>query len=308
VEGFFSALTRRRLKRGVFCSLVDLQAAINRYVAEHNKHPKPFTWTAEPDRVLAAIAHGKQMLESLHQPVMDASLPHYSPEDLATWLHVAADWIGVAHDVGYSQDHSTILVGADHMVAGARRPGLIHIERLPLGTAPALVRERTAEVARQFTVPRTTPVIIVDARSNPSHFQSLVVEAALPVVSFSMTAAEAHALRPVPQLVPIPGRRPVPAHAWTLSRNAMFSEVEAALDARDLRMARVGDFDALRAELRDLQRVTSDAGRIHYEPPPGGHDDLVVTLAALVWAWRHLPRPRRVVTPRITPLPARAWG
>ena len=30
VEGFFSALTRRRLKRGVFHSIVDLQAAINR--------------------------------------------------------------------------------------------------------------------------------------------------------------------------------------------------------------------------------------------------------------------------------------
>jgi transposase len=66
VEGFFSALTRRRLKRGVFCSLVDLQAAINRYVAEHNKNSKPFAWTADPDRVLAAINRGKQVLESLH--------------------------------------------------------------------------------------------------------------------------------------------------------------------------------------------------------------------------------------------------
>lgn len=66
VEGFFSALTRRRLKRGVFCSLVELQAAINRYLAEHNKNPRPFTWTADPNRVLAAIARGKQALESLH--------------------------------------------------------------------------------------------------------------------------------------------------------------------------------------------------------------------------------------------------
>jgi transposase len=65
VEGFFSTLTRRRLKRGVFHSLVDLQAAINRYLAEHNKNPKPFTWTADPKRVLAAIARGKQVLESL---------------------------------------------------------------------------------------------------------------------------------------------------------------------------------------------------------------------------------------------------
>ena len=41
VEGLFAKLTRRRLKRGVFHSLVDLQAAINRYLAEHNHDPQP---------------------------------------------------------------------------------------------------------------------------------------------------------------------------------------------------------------------------------------------------------------------------
>ena len=46
IESFFSAMTRRRLRRGVFRSLVDLQAAINRYLAEHNADPRPFTWTA----------------------------------------------------------------------------------------------------------------------------------------------------------------------------------------------------------------------------------------------------------------------
>jgi hypothetical protein len=35
VEGFFAKLTKRRLKRGVFVSVVDLQAAINRFVVEH---------------------------------------------------------------------------------------------------------------------------------------------------------------------------------------------------------------------------------------------------------------------------------
>src|SRR5262245_4639812 len=37
VEGFFATLTRRRLKRGVFHSLVELQAAINRYLDAHNQ-------------------------------------------------------------------------------------------------------------------------------------------------------------------------------------------------------------------------------------------------------------------------------
>ena len=48
VEGFFAKLTRRRLKRGVFRSVVDLQVAINRFVAETNADPKPFVWTADP--------------------------------------------------------------------------------------------------------------------------------------------------------------------------------------------------------------------------------------------------------------------
>ena len=38
VEGFFAKLAKRRLKRGVFRSLIDLQAAINRFVAEANKN------------------------------------------------------------------------------------------------------------------------------------------------------------------------------------------------------------------------------------------------------------------------------
>jgi hypothetical protein len=42
VETFFAALTKRTLKRGVFRSVVDLQATINRYLAETNRQPKPF--------------------------------------------------------------------------------------------------------------------------------------------------------------------------------------------------------------------------------------------------------------------------
>src|SRR3990172_12770725 len=66
VEGFFAKLTRRRLKRGVFRSVVDLQAAINRFVEETNADPKPFIWTADPNHVLAAVKRGKQKLESIH--------------------------------------------------------------------------------------------------------------------------------------------------------------------------------------------------------------------------------------------------
>jgi transposase len=66
VEGYFAKLTRRRLKRGVFRSIVDLQAAINRFVAETNDDPRPFTWTADPDKIIAAVKRGHQMSDSIH--------------------------------------------------------------------------------------------------------------------------------------------------------------------------------------------------------------------------------------------------
>ena len=60
VETFFATLTKRRLRRGGFRSIVDLQTAIKRYIAEHNGKPKFFAWIADPERVLAAIRRGKQ--------------------------------------------------------------------------------------------------------------------------------------------------------------------------------------------------------------------------------------------------------
>ena len=66
VEGFFAKLTKRRLKRGVFQSIVELQAAINRFVAEANADPKPFQWTKDPDKIIAAVKRGHQVLDSIH--------------------------------------------------------------------------------------------------------------------------------------------------------------------------------------------------------------------------------------------------
>ena len=66
VEGFFAKLSRRRLKRGVFRSVADLQAAINRFLTETNLSPKPFTWTADPDKIIAAVKRGHQLLDSIH--------------------------------------------------------------------------------------------------------------------------------------------------------------------------------------------------------------------------------------------------
>jgi transposase len=67
VDGFFAKLTRRRLKHGVFHSVVDLQAAINRFSREYNDNdPKPFVWRADPGDIIAARNRGFQTLESIH--------------------------------------------------------------------------------------------------------------------------------------------------------------------------------------------------------------------------------------------------
>jgi transposase len=66
VETFFATLTKRRLKRGVFRSVVDLQAAINRFIKEANHEPKPFVWTADPNKIIAAVNRGRQVLDSIH--------------------------------------------------------------------------------------------------------------------------------------------------------------------------------------------------------------------------------------------------
>ena len=70
-EGFFATLTKRRLKRGVFqrTSVADLQAAINRFLEEHNQQSKAFnSWTANPDEQSskAAVRRGHLALDSIH--------------------------------------------------------------------------------------------------------------------------------------------------------------------------------------------------------------------------------------------------
>jgi transposase len=66
VEGLVAKLTRRRLKRGVFGSLVELQAAIKRFLAETNADPRPFVWTAKPEHILEKVRRGNQASDAVH--------------------------------------------------------------------------------------------------------------------------------------------------------------------------------------------------------------------------------------------------
>lgn len=56
VERWFAELTNKRIRRGVFRSVRELESAIREYIAVHNEDPKPFVWTRTADQILDSIA------------------------------------------------------------------------------------------------------------------------------------------------------------------------------------------------------------------------------------------------------------
>ncbi len=92
--GFFAKLTRRRPKRGEFHSVVDLQAAINRFVNEHNRNPKPFVWRAEQQRSkgsdkAAPKSHGSTTASRTCRPFAPGN-PAASLEDFVSAAYTRA--------------------------------------------------------------------------------------------------------------------------------------------------------------------------------------------------------------------------
>jgi transposase len=56
VERWFAEITNKRIRRGVFRSVKELEAAIREYIDMHNENPTPFVWTKTADQILASIA------------------------------------------------------------------------------------------------------------------------------------------------------------------------------------------------------------------------------------------------------------
>jgi hypothetical protein len=65
VERWFAEITNKRIRRGIFRSLKELEAAIREYLNIHNENPKPFLWTRTADQILASIARFAQRTTSV---------------------------------------------------------------------------------------------------------------------------------------------------------------------------------------------------------------------------------------------------
>lgn len=65
VERWFGELTSKRVRRGSFSSVKDLQKAIGEFLAAWNENPKPFVWTATVESIQQKLAHCRQTLEQI---------------------------------------------------------------------------------------------------------------------------------------------------------------------------------------------------------------------------------------------------
>jgi transposase len=55
IERWFGELTEKRIRRGTFRSVLQLEAAIEAYLEGSNEKPRPFTWTKSADEILETI-------------------------------------------------------------------------------------------------------------------------------------------------------------------------------------------------------------------------------------------------------------
>ena len=65
VERFFAEITARRIRRGSYASVGDLEAAIYDYLLQHNASPKPFTWTKSAEDILARERRALNALDEI---------------------------------------------------------------------------------------------------------------------------------------------------------------------------------------------------------------------------------------------------
>ncbi len=65
VERFFAEITTKRIRRGAFASVAELEEAIHDYLDRHNSAPKPFIWTKTADAILAKERRARDALEAV---------------------------------------------------------------------------------------------------------------------------------------------------------------------------------------------------------------------------------------------------
>jgi transposase len=66
IERWFAEITAKRIRRGTFLSVKELIRAIEAYIRENNRQPKPFVWTATAKSILRKLKKYKETLDTGH--------------------------------------------------------------------------------------------------------------------------------------------------------------------------------------------------------------------------------------------------
>ncbi|WP_371817974.1 transposase [Bradyrhizobium sp. CCBAU 53421] len=55
VERFVARITERKIRRGIYRTVLELRAEITSFIEQHNADPSPFRWTKSADDILSSI-------------------------------------------------------------------------------------------------------------------------------------------------------------------------------------------------------------------------------------------------------------
>jgi len=64
VERWFAEITRKRIRRGTFHSVRELEKAIREYIRDHNRTAQPFHWVAPANKIISKVRKYKRTLET----------------------------------------------------------------------------------------------------------------------------------------------------------------------------------------------------------------------------------------------------
>jgi transposase len=79
VERLFAEITTKRIRRGAFTSVAELEAAIHDYLDRHNANPKPFIWTKPAELILEKERRALNALEAVSAGYQVSESEHWRP-------------------------------------------------------------------------------------------------------------------------------------------------------------------------------------------------------------------------------------
>jgi hypothetical protein len=206
--------------------------------------------------------------------------PDYN--DPTNWNRAAGRSFTVGLDLGFSVDHSALVVGG--VWTRQSTIGVFDIRQLPLGTPMNEVADLAADLVRKYSAR-----VIADL-SNNSAFAGLLAarlgrNPANHMVAAVITGATSHANAPTPMSVSLGAvRAAVPS--WSLSKSELIETIAAEMENQSLRIGKTGDWELLRDEVGSMERQVRRSGSVGYSAPDGKHDDLLVSLALCIFGCR----------------------